>query len=501
MNDLYTLSAGQLAARVRARELSPVALVDAHIERLEAVNPLINALAAARFERARAEARAAERTLAGGGDCPPLLGVPCTIKSFLAVADMPHHAGLVARRDVVASADAAVVARLRAAGAIVIGLGSVPEGGMWIETVNRLVGRTDNPWDVSRTPGGSSGGEAALIAAGAAPFALGSDIGGSIRIPAAFCGLAGHKPSGGLVPNTGHWGAERGQNRYLCIGPLARRVSDLSVILGLIAGPDGVDVGADAALDREVRAGLSGDLGPGRLDGVTVYPLERVGDVAITPVMAAQVEHVSAALRARGAIIARPDPARLRGLGKIWLAAMYDLGRANQAPSFATLLGDGDTISPARELLRLAARKLIGGRGADTSAHFTAPALGLAALEQLVSALPTAALSRLPRPRALRAALEAELGPDGVYVLPPYPRPAPRHGEALLRPFEFLCTALCNITELPATQVPTGFDINGLPVGVQIVARHGNDALALRVAAAVEQDFGDSWRPAPVSPG
>ena len=174
---------------------------------------------------------------------PPLLGVPCTIKEFLKTSGMPHTGGLAWMADGVADTDATVTARIKAAGAIILGVTNIPEGGLWMETYNSIYGRTRNPWDLRRTSGGSSGGEAALISTGASPFGIGSDVGGSIRIPAAFCGTVGHKPSGGLVPNTGHFPADvpDGAGGYLCTGPMTRTVDDAWLVLKVLAGPDGQD--------------------------------------------------------------------------------------------------------------------------------------------------------------------------------------------------------------------------------------------------------------------
>jgi len=242
-DELLHAPATRLAARIRTGEVSPVEVLEAHLAHLAAVNPALNALVAERFADARAEARAAEATIRTARDragLPPLLGVPCTIKDFLAVRGLAWTAGLHNRADVVADHDATVVTRLRAAGAIVIGKTNVPEGGMWMETANPVHGRTHNPWDLRRTPGGSSGGEAALVAAAASPFGIGSDIAGSIRIPAGMCGVVGHKPSELLVPNTGHWGpGAAAAERMLCTGPIARCVGDAEQVLEIIAGPDG----------------------------------------------------------------------------------------------------------------------------------------------------------------------------------------------------------------------------------------------------------------------
>src|SRR4051812_38877312 len=247
--DLRRLSAVELAALIRGRRISSREAVEAHIAQIARVNPVLNAVVRERFDEARAEADAADAALARGDVdmLPPLHGVPCTIKECFALRGMPHSAGLRARRHVVAARDATAVARLRQAGAIPLGVTNTSELCMWMESNNRVYGRTNNPYDASRIVGGSSGGEGAIIGAGASPFGLGSDIGGSIRGPAFFNGVFGHKPTGGLVPGTGQYPLARGAAlRYLTTGPLARRAEDLMPLLRVLAGPDGHDGGCEA---------------------------------------------------------------------------------------------------------------------------------------------------------------------------------------------------------------------------------------------------------------
>ena len=203
-----TRSASEMARALRAGEVSSLELVELHIARIKAVNPVLNAVVAERYELARQEARAADEALAAAGDeeaLSPLLGVPCSIKECFALEGMPQASGLVKRKDIRATSDATTVARLRQAGAIPVGVTNTSELCMWMESANRLYGRTSNPYDPTRIVGGSSGGEGAIVGAGGTPFGLGSDIGGSIRMPAFFNGVFGHKPSGGLVPGTGQY--------------------------------------------------------------------------------------------------------------------------------------------------------------------------------------------------------------------------------------------------------------------------------------------------------
>jgi len=479
-NDLLEMSVVDLAAAIRKRNLSPVEAVEAHIARIEAVNPPLNALVAERYDLARDEARRAESQLAAAGsvdELPPLHGVPCTIKEFIGVGGMPHTAGLMARKGMVARADSAVVERLRRAGAIVLGVTNAPEGGMWMETHNKIYGRTNNPWDLKRTPGGSSGGEAALIACGASPFGIGSDIAGSIRIPSAFCGVVGHKPTGRLVPNTGHWGSEGGTSPFLVCGPIARRVCDLELILGLITGPDGVD--------PNTRAWDLGKRKAGDLDGVVVYPVESNGITPVSESMRREIRRAAAALEARGATIRPLDSVLLRWALMIWAVGMSEANA--DAASFSALLGEGTELPLGREV----ARTFIG------RSSVTFPALALAVIDKLSSKLPRRLAAGSPRPADLRDELEGILGPNGVMLHPPFTRPAPRHVTPLLTPLHFICTGIFSVIEFPVTQVPTGFERRGLPVGVQVAARRGNDRLTLAVAAALEEEFGGWVRAEP----
>jgi fatty acid amide hydrolase 2 len=466
-------SATELSRRIRQRELSPVEVVDAHIRRIEAVNPRLNAITADRFEIAREEAVAAEKRVKKAKNperLPPLLGVPCTIKEFISVAGQPLTAGLVSRRHQLAESDATVVQRLRKAGAIVMASTNVPEGGIWMETYNNIYGRTNNPWDVRHTSGGSSGGEGAIIGAGGSPFGLGSDVGGSIRLPAAFCGIAGHKPSGRLVPNTGHFPEAVGAfGAYMVTGPLARRVEDLMPLLRIIAGPDDED--------RVTRKWTLGDPAKVDLTDVVVYPALSHGRARISRAMRGTVTRAAEALAARGATIGSLKTPWEKNSFGYWGAILAEV----PGQTYAQLLGDGDPIRPLAELVKLTLRR----------SNYTLPALVIAALENAGRLLPGGGIPKLARAaRRIRDSLEAEIGPNGVILHPPYSSTAPRHKRPLLKPFDAMMCGIFNVFEFPATQVPMGFDGAGLPLGVQVAGRRGNDHLTIAVALALEEDFG-----------
>src|SRR5581483_1087358 len=238
MTALTERSALELARAIREQEVSALEVVEAHIGRLQDTNDRVNALAADRFEQARAEAAQADQRVRAeaAAELPPLLGVPFTIKETIALAGMPQSAGLVARRDYRSSATAPVITRLTDAGAIPLGVTNTSELTLWIESENRIYGRTNNPYDASRAAGGSSGGEGAAVGSGGSPFGVGSDIAGSIRVPAMFCGVFGHKPSPGLIPNAGMYPPTPGEAaRMLQVGPLTRRAEDLMPLLRIMA--------------------------------------------------------------------------------------------------------------------------------------------------------------------------------------------------------------------------------------------------------------------------
>ena len=474
--DLLTASATRLAALVRERRVSPVEVVRRHIERIESVNPRINAVVHPRFDAAMQEARDAETHLArrDAGDLPPLHGVPITVKSAFAMQGMPWDAGLTARRGLIADEDAVTVHRLRAAGAIVLGLTNVPEGLMWFETYNTLHGRTGNPHDPSRTPGGSSGGEGSIIGAGGSPCGLGSDVAGSIRLPSFFCGVFGHKPSGGRVPCDGQYPPVDGSRaRILATGPIARRAEDLLPLMQILSDPhwraDNPD--GDPSL-RSLPAVEAGDL-----RGIRVFVAESNGRFPVTRAVRRSIVRAGEALQARGAFVQRWRHPSLRRSLELWLALLDE----TTGWSFAEILGNGQPIGLGRELLRKVARR---------SPHIS-PSLALVALEKVTMGRAAASMERLAEEgRALKADLDYRLGDDGVLLHPTFPRTAMRHRVAMLRPYEFAYTAIFNALQLPSTQVPLGLDRRGLPLGTQVVGAEGRDAVTMAVGRALEREFG-----------
>ena len=474
---LLRLSATRLAAMIKSGEATSREVVDVHIARILEVNPRLNALVRDRFDGAREEARLADEEVRtkDARALLPLHGVPCTIKEAFALRGMPNSGGLVARKDVVAKEDATAVARLRGAGAIPLGVTNLSELCMWMESSNCVYGRTSNAYDVRRTPGGSSGGEGAIVGAGGSPFGLGSDVGGSIRMPAFFNGVFGHKPTGGRVPNSGQFPCSGGDAlRYLTTGPLARRAEDLMPLLGILEGPDGKD-------DR-CSAWPNGRVEDVDISALRVLDIEDNGRLRVSPALMAAQKRAARALEQRGARVEQTRVAGFRHSLEIWSAM---LGTA-ETTTFRALMGNGGVFHARRELARWAL-----GR----SSH-TLPAIMLAMVEGVTKLSPGQTQKFVDMGRALREELVDLLGDDGVILFPSYPTVAPRHHEPLFVPIKYMYTAVFNVLELPVTQVPLGLDARGLPLGVQVVGAHGKDHVTIAVALALEEALGGWVMPA-----
>jgi len=311
LKECVFLSAGQMAECVRRREISPVELLDAHLARIERVNPQLNTFVAVDADRARQQARAAEAALMREADVGPLHGVPITIKSSIEVAGLPCEAGTKLRAGFVAEKDAPLVGRLRAAGSVILGTTNVPEMLMAYETDNLLHGGTNNPWDPGRTPGGSSGGEAAAIAASCSAAGVGSDGGGSIRVPAHFSGICGLKPTPGRIPATGHFPPCLGPFALLgVVGPMARTVRDLALLLRVMAGPESAEVNAAPVAYRH--------LDPGRTRQLRIGYFEDDDIAGTTSETRAAVRAAACALEKEGFVVEPFRPQGLERMSELW---------------------------------------------------------------------------------------------------------------------------------------------------------------------------------------
>jgi len=467
-------SASDLAAAIRAGELSAREVVEAHAWRLHRRQPRTNALACDRFADALAEADAADARIAAAGveeALPPFLGVPCTIKESIALRGMPNCAGVVALHERRAGTTAPAAQRLMDAGFIPLGVTNTSELTMWIESDNRVYGRTRNAYDPRRIAGGSSGGEGAAVGSGGSPVGLGSDIGGSIRLPAFFNGVFGHKPSPGLVPNTGQFPTTSGEAAFmLTLGPLARRAEDLMPVTRIVAGPDGEDA---RCVEREL-----GDPGAVDLSSVRVLVANDASLVPARGELRDARDRAAQALQEAGARCERVSLKQLRRALELYLAA----------------LGDGAGVS-LRELLDEAGAQPRGPRPwADAlrgrGDHTTAILITLA-LERLTRHVPAGRTRRaLAAAESLRGEVAGILGADAVLLHQPHPRVAPRHGATVGRGWVITPAAVFNLLGLPVTQVPLGLNRRGLPLGVQVAAADGNDHLTIAVALELERRFG-----------
>jgi amidase len=460
VDELIYASATALAKAIRTKEVSSVEVIGAHLRRIEAVNPKLNAIVQLTAERARVEAQAADAALARGATIGPLHGVPVTIKDNIETTGVICTVGTKGRTTFVPAQDATVVTRLRAAGAIVLGKTNLPEWGLAFESDNLVYGRTNNPYDLSRTPGGSSGGEAAIIAAGGSPLGLGNDAGGSIRQPAHCCGIAGIKPTTGRVPRTGTPPGPGGALLTLWQhGPMARFVEDLSLTLSLIAGIDWHDPG--------IIPMPLGDPKSIDLKGLRVAFYTDNGIVSPTSETITVVKDAANVLSTAGLAV---EEARPNGIGQ-----SYEF-------MFPLLGADGGT--GIQMLLQMAG---------TTEVH----PLMQGFLERLrPHAMSTAEFGALLfRWDMFRSAMLGFLEKYDVIICPVAAYPALPHGTSLENLPAFSYTFTYNLTGWPGTVVRGGTSPEGLPIGVQIVARPWREDVALAVAQHLETVLGGWQRP------
>jgi fatty acid amide hydrolase len=504
MSELWTLSAGEIAAGIARGEISSSDAVTAHIARIEAVDPLVNAVVVRRYDAALAEARAADERRARGEPLGALHGVPVSVKECLDVTGTPSTFGLPSRANHSAVADDPSVARWRAAGAIVVAKTNVPQLMVFIETDNPLFGRTNNPWNLERSPGGSSGGEAALIAAGGSPLGLGTDIGGSLRSPATSCGIVSLKPTTGRLNDTTRLEPFAGQRAIISSeGPLARTVADVALGLELANG------GRDPAVlpPRPLRD-------PAAIDvrGLRVGYYERTGWFRASPALERAAREAAGALSELGATVVHFDPPAVDEAMDLF----YRILSADGGRGFAEALGKDQRDSRVAELLTIASKPrallaglerllaLAGQRGPARLVHN----FGFTATADYWKV--TAALERY-RERFALALDGAAGGPLDLIVSPPCGLPALRHGASADVSTAGAYAPLYNVLGYPAGTLPwtqvlaneetarkpssdrieraalaTERGSTGLPAGVQIVGRPWREDVVLAAMFALE---------------
>lgn len=472
MKQILTLPATEIAQLIKDREVKARAVLEAHIAHIKKVNPRLNALVDDRFEEARFEADTADKQCKERSpeELPPFHGVPCTIKESFQLTDMPNTAGLLSRKSLRSPKDAITVKRLRDAGAIPMGVSNTSELCMWMESNNKVYGRTNNPYDSERIAGGSSGGEGALVGAGASPFGLGSDIGGSIRMPAFFNGVFGHKPTAGMVPVSGQFPIPEPEGKHFdCTGPLCRSAKDLMPLLRLLAGPDGED---ESCIDYLLQDPAQVDIA-----SLQVVSVPDNGLFTVSQDLKERQEEVASWFIQQGATVQLKRFHNLRASFDIWSSM---LGQTSKQNTFRHLLGYNSK------------RSLLWGSlpGLMKSSPHTLPAVVLALVENLDKHTPKRTKRFVALGQELREELLAAMGTKGVMLFPSYTRPAPKHNAPLLPPLQWVYTAIFNVLGFPVTQVPLGLNQKGLPLGVQVVSSPGQDHLSIAVAIALEEAFG-----------
>lgn len=459
MEELYYKSAVAMLDALKKREVSSVELTEAHLARIQKVNPAINAVVLVDVEGALAAAKQRDGESGRGESRGPLHGLPITIKDSLETAGVVTTAGTEGRANCIPDADATVVARLKDAGVVLMGKSNTPELTMTWESENLIYGRTNNPYDLSRSPSGSSGGAAATIAAGCAPLDIGTDSAGSIRMPAHYCGIAGLKPTQGRVSRAGHvpphgMGASGPLNQ---VGPMARFVEDLSLTLPVISGVDGRD---PAIVPMPLSGPESVDL-----RGLRCVYFTGLGDVQPDAATVKAVEDAAEVLRESGVDV-----------------------REGEVPGMAGISTLSDRVSAADgyEWLRRQLDRAGSVNIDPVLVHRMAKATPVSSAELM------ALLEQLDR---IRGEMLAFMENCDLILSPTGSAPALPHGEANRDDYpDAIFTRPYNLTGWPGCVVRAGASPEGLPIGVQVGAVSWREDIVLAAAAAIESGLG-GWKP------
>ncbi|HEV8339142.1 MAG TPA: Asp-tRNA(Asn)/Glu-tRNA(Gln) amidotransferase subunit GatA [bacterium] len=472
-------------ALLRRREVTPTALAETYLARIAALDPSLHAFLYVDPDAVRAEALRWDARYAAGGDLPPLAGVPIAVKDLICTRGVPTTCGSRILEGWRPPYDATVIARLRRAGAILLGKTNMDEFAMGSSTENSAFGPTHNPWDRERVPGGSSGGSAAAVAGGLAPWALGTDTGGSIRQPAALCGIVGLKPTYGRVSRYGlvAYGSSLDQ-----IGPLTRTVDDAALLLEALAGWDPLDA-TSADLDRpECRGGLAGGAAGLRIGVVR----EGMGE----GLEAGVGDAIAEAVRLLSDLGAEIEEVTLPTIGYA-LPTYYLLATAEASSNLARYDGVRHGLRVgAADIIDLFSRTRNRGFGAEVKRRIM---LGTYALS---AGFYEAYYLNAQRARTLvRQDFDRALGAVDLLLLPTSPTVAFPLGARVDDPLQMyladIFTIPVNLAGLPGISIPCGFT-GGLPVGLQLIGRAFDETTLLRAAAAYEQAAG-WWRKVPPS--
>jgi len=466
---LNYFSIAETLEKFRRKEISPVEVLRAHLERAQSLQPTLNAFVHLDAESALARARTAEAAIQRGEPLQALTGIPLTVKSCIDVAGWPCPAGSLLRKEYVPASDATLVARLESAGAILLGNTNTPEFLMAYETDNRVTGRTSNPWDPSKSAGGSSGGEAAAIASGCSMGGVGSDGGGSVRAPAHFCGICGLKPTPGRIPATGHFPPGAGAFSWIgVVGPMARTVADVRALFEVMAGPDAGDAMSAPVPLRRIHAE--------ELRGLRIGILESKALGNATPETQAAVRRAGQLLGEQGFQV---EPITLQGLDRALELWWFFFGPVIGELIRHSAKGQEELLSPMlREYLAITAAE---------------PAV---TLESFMTACTNRDL--------VRAEIIRQMKEVPILLSPVSSAPAFAHGAGNYRAGDAhnyrdtmrYCQWL-NLTGFPGLSLPLGKSPEGLPINIQLIARPHEEELLLAVAESLEQARGP-WQAPPV---
>jgi aspartyl-tRNA(Asn)/glutamyl-tRNA(Gln) amidotransferase subunit A len=448
--------ATKLAELIRTRQVSPVEVVQAHLDRIKAINPKVNAIVTI-ADGALDAARAAEAAVLAGNELGPLHGVPFTVKDSIDTAGVLTQRGSPIFKGRVPDTDATSVARMKKAGGILLAKTNLPEFSYWIESDNLLSGRTNNPWDLERTPGGSSGGESAAIAAGMSPLGLGTDLAISVRGPAAQTGIVSLKATHGRVPMTGIW--PRVPRRFWHVGPMARTVRDLALAYSLLAGPDGQDGFATSTVQFDAGVGRSPDR------QLRIGWLVEPGFGPIGPEVAATVQGAAEALKGVGCFV---EPVRIPALERDFALDVFNrIHVMEMKPAFAEA-----TAGRSKDEIYKMARTML--------------ALPDTSMKDYIDAEQAA--------ERLRDGYAEYFQKYDALLTPVLPLPAHKHGvteftingQTVDATYLQGATVPLNVTGLPGLSIRFGTSHDGLPINVQLVSSWQAESTILHLASLLE---------------
>ncbi|KAG7209534.1 hypothetical protein KM043_015615 [Ampulex compressa] len=483
IKDLTLLhSATTLALKIRNRQLTSEDVVQSYIDRIKEIQPVLNCVVEECFEEALNQARKCDAMLKSP-NAPsvqtlakekPFFGVPFTTKDCIGIAKMKQTAGLVIRKHSICEKDAEVIKLMRSAGAIPLASTNISELAMWWETHNYLYGTTKNPYNTRHIVGGSSGGEGCIQAAAASPVGIGSDIGGSIRMPCFFNGIFGHKPSKGIVSNDGQYPSAHSedQDQLLAIGPMCRYAQDMTPILKVLANENVEKLHLDEKVD---------------ISKIKFYYMEDDGGQFLVSPVAPEIKEAMRKVihyleKTHKVKATKLHIKKLKKSLNLWLANMTCKDDKDFTYELSNRAGH---INICWEIFKWGV--LMG--------HHTLIALLTAAFERFgVKHGSEKHVKLIQESRDLYQEFKDILGDDGVFLYPTHPTAAPLHHEPLAKPFNFSYTAIINVLGLPATACPLGLNKQGLPIGIQVVGGLYQDRLTLAVAEELERGFG-GWVP------